>query len=82
MFNQVARSQSVLELINRLATGESNLLEPCPHQQSTGDVIALNALKATLARLNACGLFDLTMKLLNLPAHGTHLLRVIRRILS
>ena len=34
----------------------SNLLESCPNQQSTGNMIALNSLLATLTGLNASSL--------------------------
>jgi hypothetical protein len=39
-------------------------------------------LLATLTRFNSSGLLQLAVKLLNLPTHGTHLLRVIRGVLS
>src|SRR5437763_2276788 len=73
--------QSMLELINRLTTLIGQTLEPAPHKESTSYVVALNTGLAALAPLKAGQLLGFSMKLLNLPAHGAHLLSTLRAIL-
>jgi len=45
-------------------------------------MVSLNTSKAALAAFNAGDLFGFTVKLLNLPAQGTHVLSTLRGILS
>ena len=51
--------------------------EANPDQNGTADMITLNAREAALAVLDASNLFGFAVKLLNLPAQGTHLLSVL-----
>jgi len=71
-----------LDLINRPSRLIRQFFEPTPDQHGARDVIALDSRLATLAPLQTRDLFDFPVQLLNLPADGTHLLRVSRRMLS
>lgn len=53
-----------------------------PNQHGASDVIALNPRLSALAALDPGELLSLSMKLLNLPAQGTRLLRAPRDVLS
>jgi hypothetical protein len=79
--DKIVMKQAVFELIDSLPALVSQALEPCPHQQRTGDVVALDTGFATLAILKPCQLLGFAVKLLNLPTHRTHLLSVLRRSL-
>jgi len=53
LLNQVVRQHSLLDLINGFAGLVSTQLKASPNQQSTGNVIALNAHFATLTGFNS-----------------------------
>src|SRR5215210_1569265 len=73
--------QASLNLVNAPPALVSQALQTSPHQQCTPYVISLDAPAATLAVLYPRQLLCLPMKLLDLPAHGTHLSSVLRGIL-
>ena len=52
-----------------------------PNEHCASDVIALDPCLTALAALDSGELFDFPVKLLNLPAQGTRLLRAPRQIL-
>ncbi len=72
----------MLELIESLARLLNHLFEAYPDQDSTGDMIALKPPQPTRTTFQTCRLFGFPMKLLNLPAQATHVLRGLGRILS
>lgn len=69
----------MFELIDGLLGLVSQRLQTHPHQQRTRYVVALDTSFATLAILKAGKLLGFSMKLLNLPAQGAHLLSVMCR---
>ena len=52
-----------------------------PYQHGAGNMIPLDALLTTFTTLNTGQLFNFSVKLLHIPAYGTHLLGVIRAML-
>ena len=56
--------------------------EPYPNEKGTSDMVALNTRFAALTVLEPGKLFDLAVKLLNLPAQAAHLLNGLRGCLS
>ena len=71
--------QAVFELIDSLPGLVSQGLEPAPHEERTGYVVALNTSLATLTILKPGELLGFSVKLFNLPAQGAHLLSVVCR---
>jgi hypothetical protein len=59
----------------------SELLEPDPHQDRTSDVITDNSGLATLATFQSGELLGLSVKLLNSPTRGAHLLHGLHIVL-
>ncbi len=72
----------MFDLVNGLLTGVGEAFEAYPHQQRAGDVVALNTRFAAQAILKTRQLLGFAVKLLNLPAQGTHLLSALCRALS
>jgi len=66
--------QSVLNAVDSLLSLASEVGQPEPDQHGAGDVVALEACLAALVFLDAGGLFQFAVKLLDLPAHAAHLL--------
>ena len=60
----------------------SEFFEANPDQQSTADMVALNAGFATLATFQTCNLFAFAVQLLDFPAEATHLLGRLRGLSS
>ena len=73
--------QAMFELIHSLVGLVSQRFEPAPHQQRASYVIALNTSFATLALLKPSKLLGFSVKLLNLPTQGAHLLSALCRAL-
>src|SRR5438105_7294046 len=71
--------QAMFELIDSLPGLVRQAVEPAPHEQRASYVVALDTSFAALAILKARQLLGFPMKLLNLPAQGTHLLSVLCR---
>lgn len=65
----------MLNMIKRFACFSSEVCESGPYQKGAGDVIALDAGFAALAFFEAGELFGFAVKLLDLPAPATHLVR-------
>lgn len=82
MRTHVVIEQTKLELIEGGGGLLRDFLETNPDENGTGDMIALDRCQATLTALNPRGLLGFTVNLLNLPAQGTHVLGILRRILS
>ncbi len=80
--DKVVMKQAMFDLINGLLRRVSEALQTHPHEQRAGDVVALNTRFAALAILKTRQLLGFSMKLLNLPAQGTHLLSTLCRALS
>ena len=74
--------QTVFELINGTAGLSREFFKSDPNQQSTADMIALNAGIATLTLFQTGHLFAFSMQLLDLPAEATHLLGRLCGILN
>ena len=79
---QIVIQQALLQLVDGGSGVVSDSLETYPDEHGTSDMVALNAGQPTLATFNPGGLLGFTVKLLNLPTEGTHLLSVFGRILS
>ena len=58
------------------------MFEPCPDEESAGDVVALDVGLAALAGLQPRGLLGFAVRLLDLQAEAARLARRRRRILS
>src|SRR6266478_1758438 len=74
--------QAVLELIESRGGFLSDLLEANPDQDGTGDMVALDTCQTALTGFNASSLLGFAVKLLNFPAQGTHVLCILRGLLS
>ena len=72
----------MLDAIEGLSGCACDVGQAKPDQHGAGNMVALNARLAALVFLNASQLLEFAVKLLNFPAHATHLLRGIQRILS
>jgi hypothetical protein len=57
-------------LIDGLAGLAGQYFKPVPDKKSTGDVVALDTVQAALAALDAAGLLDLAVQLLDFPTDG------------
>ena len=80
--DEVVVQQRMLDAVDGLAGLASHIGQANPDQHGTSNMIALDSSLAALAAFDTRELFDLAMKLLDLPADATHFLRRIRRILS
>ena len=72
----------MLDLINRLPPLVSHRLQPCPDEQRTSNVIALNPRFAALTSLYPGQLLEFAVKLLNRPTDARLFLCGLRRGLS
>jgi len=68
LLSQKVIKESKLNAIKGLPCFSGEGSESNPNKDGASDVIALNPCLSALATLNACELFSLSMKLLNLPA--------------
>ena len=71
----------MLDAINGLPGSSGQVSQANPDQHCASDVVALDARLAALVFLNTGELLDLAVKLLDFPAHATHLLCGIQGIL-
>ena len=74
--------KAVFNAISGLFGSSSNVGEAYPDQDGASNMVALYASFTALVLLNASELFQLAVELLDFPAHATHLLCGIQRILS
>ena len=72
----------MFDLIDRLLSFISYLLEPDPDQDGTTDMITHDSRLTTLATFQAGELLGLAVKLLNLPTNAAHIPYSRRIILS
>lgn len=82
LLDEVIRQHGSFDVVSGAMPLVRQLSQACPDQQSTMNVIALNARFSTLASFNPRQLLDLAVHLLNLPAHRTHFSCALRRRLS
>ena len=73
--------QAVLDLVDGPLALVSQVFQTTPDQHRARDVVALDAPRTTLATLDPRQLLGLSVKLLDLPSHAAHLLRLMHRIL-
>lgn len=81
MLTQVVVQQPMFDAIDGLLSLARNIGQANPYQHGASNVIALDTRFSTLVSFDAGQLFDFAVKLLNFPAHATHLLCGIQRIL-
>ena len=82
LLTQIIIQQAVFELINGLTGLSCQVFKSNPDQQSTADMVALNAGFATLTTFQTCNLFAFSVQLLDFPAEATHLLGRLRGLSS
>lgn len=82
MRTHIIVEQTLFTLIDGNSRFLSDLLEANPNEHGPSDMVALNTCQTTLTAFNTSGLFGLSVKRLNLPTQGTHLLSSLGRLLS
>jgi hypothetical protein len=78
---EVLRQQTLLDLIDSGRGRSSQFGQSDPDQYSACNVVSLNPRFAALTLLDPGDLLEFSVKLLNLPANGTHFLCIICRML-